>query len=376
MICASALGVCGLAVWADDCIRGDKHAAAMPVAATTAAPNETTKEVALAPAIPEPADPEPTKVLDLVSAPQATPVNPPVAPPVVPPEQPPVLRTGASAPEIQLPSEPPPPPPPLHLKESPKSEKITDAAPPPPLSTEPPPIPKHKASEVPPPAAIAELPPATHEAPKPIDLSPAAPPPPPAPVQPPVALPSAPAITPALDAVPAPAPVTPIPPAPLQPSARPHASPSMPPSESLAPTSAATAPLSPAKSYRLHMHMGGATGPHFEIYDGETCLLRVHCEQIELRREGDHAASSIVGQGKVRVSGSGISGTCDQLIVASSRGEVQLQGNVKLHCYRGGASSVIDANSMSFQLKGGTDVPNKTHSSTSGKVVPASGSQP
>jgi hypothetical protein len=122
--------------------------------------------------------------------------------------------------------------------------------------------------------------------------------------------------------------------------------------------------------------MGGATSPHFEVYDGETPLLRVHCDQIEMRQEGASAATGLIARGNVRVSGSGLSGTCDELSVASAAGDVHLKGNVHLHCYRGNSSSQVDGDSMTFQLKGSAELPRKAHSNSSGKVVPASGTQP
>ena len=392
MICASALGACGLAVWADDCIHNDSRTSAKPVTPAVAATSEKIAAPTFSTATPEPADPEPqTKVLDLVSAPPATPVNPPVAPPVVPPEPPKVLLAGNTPSLQQLPDDPPPPP---HARKSVASETPM-APPPPPLPSEPPPFPKFVPGDVP---ALAGAPPVA----RPIDLSPN-----PAPIVPPISRPQpmpagppaapslvtgqfeprsnlAPPTSPPAEPIPVPLPPAPVPsirppssgPLPPEPIPQiPEVVPPMPPPTVLNPNTAATAATG-SVHYKLHVHMGGSTGPHFEVYDGETPLLRVHCDQIEMRQENATAAAGLVGHGHVRVSGSGVSGTCDELSVTSAQGDVQLKGNVHLHCYRGSASSQIDSDSMSFQLKGSADVPHKTRSGSSGKVVPASGSQP
>jgi hypothetical protein len=150
----------------------------------------------------------------------------------------------------------------------------------------------------------------------------------------------------------------------------------MPSATVLTPSTVSPASATGSTHYKLHLHMGGTTSPHFEVYDGETPLLRVHCDQIEMRQEGATSATGLIARGNVRVSGSGLSGTCDELTVVSVKGDVQMKGKVHLHCYRGNASSQIDADSMSFQLKGSADLPRKPHSTSSDKVVPASGAQP
>lgn len=142
-------------------------------------------------------------------------------------------------------------------------------------------------------------------------------------------------------------------------------------------TPTATSPPAPAAAhYKLHLHMGGTTSPHFEVYDGDTALLRVHCDQIEMHQAGPTSTAGLIAHGNVRVSGSGLSGTCDELSVTADKGEVRLKGNVHLHCYRGNSSSQVDADSMSFQLKSSAEVPHKKPAGASGKIVPAKDDSP
>src|SRR5437870_757275 len=143
MLIASALGVCGLAVWAADTTPSEKPAAPMPAPAPVPLPGPIAdaakddifpRSTAADPS----AEKEPARVLDLAAPPSL-----PVAPPVVPPPLdllPAKADVAPAAPTIDLPPAPKPAPPPS-LDPLPGAYKPTP--PPPPLPTnDPPPLPK------------------------------------------------------------------------------------------------------------------------------------------------------------------------------------------------------------------------------------------
>src|SRR5262249_44696654 len=152
----------------------------------------------------------------------------------------------------------------------------------------------------------------------------------------------------------------PTPPAPRAPVNNP---PPLPSADAPKPAAATTG------SYKLHVRMGGNLGPRFEVREGDALLLKVYCEHIDMQgsQQGSNAIPGLTATGKVRFSGSGVSGTCDGLSIASAKGEVTLKGNVKLTCYRGNSSSQLAGESMTFQLKGSADVPVKSRAAT--KVI-------
>lgn len=117
---------------------------------------------------------------------------------------------------------------------------------------------------------------------------------------------------------------------------------------------------------RLSVRTGTGT-PRFEIRDGDHLLLKVTSEKMEMHAA--HSATAplpgLCATGKVKVHGSGLDGTCDQLLVVSESGEVVLKGNVRLTCYRAGSSSEIMAEQMKFQLlRGDAAVKPRVHSTT------------
>lgn len=320
MLIASALGVCGLAVWANDKtpnklpMPSPESVVPLPAPATDAAKDDPFPGTKAA----EPS-PEPIKVLELAGNPPPA-GSLPVAPPVVPP---PVLPTKADVPSLDFPSEPP---------------KVVKPTPPPTL--DPLPLPGARAR----PALPSNDPPPLPKAALDLPTSPKVTPPPgPGELDLPRDEPKY-----------IPIPNTPARPTPIMPVAtNPVAS---------------TPALAPA-AYKLHVRMGGNLGPRFEVRDGDSLLLKVYCDHIDM--QGTKGATTIPGltaTGRVRVAGSGVSGTCDSLTIVSAKGEVKLQGNVKLTCYRGNASSEISGESMSFQLKGTTT----TESPTKAKSNPTS----
>ncbi len=337
ILCASALGACGLGVWADDCVRGKSS----KKVATLAASAE------LAP-VPISAAEPPLKVIMDVGGPAPLPSAPAVVPPPAIPtiSDPLVQKVGASNPEpaspkLALPSDPPP----LPVKNL--------ELPPAPTGLEPPPAIPHASPTVPPkqdtPKPSLELP----KAPLPIE-SPKSP----APAsEPPIDLPSAPAAaTPKLD--------FPSPP-PLRPSLA--AAPAAPIAPAVSVPQSAEPPVASAPAsgpFKMFLRMGGSAQPRFEVKDGDAMILKVYFDHVDL-----HAGNQgLTAKGNVRMHGSGLDGTCDQLSLSSTKGEVELKGNIRLNCYRGGASTLITADQMKFQLKGASD-PAKSHKTG---TVPAS----
>lgn len=331
ILCASALGACGLAVWADDCVRGKtKKSEATAVAATEPAPPTETEP--------------PVKVIMDIGTP-SLPVAPPVVPPIIPPlTDPEVKKAAASKPES------PPPPPPAKLSDEPpplpagKFELPPDPsapkAPPAPKISLPPDLPKDSGAK---PPSTLDLPPARPmlDLPKVPDVhSPE--------VKPAIEVPKA-------SSVESPKPEFVLPPAPKAPSV------SLPPTPE-PPVAAAPSNSPAAGPFKMFLRMGGTAQPRFEVKDGDALILKVYFDHVDLK--GSH--DGLTAMGHVRLHGSGLDGTCDQLSLSSTKGEVELKGNVKLNCYRGGASSQLTADQVKFQLKGATE-PAKPRNS----VVPA-----
>lgn len=339
ILCASGLGVCGLAVWANDCVRG--KALARDTAVVAAAEPAPAGDPQPAPA--SDAEP-PVKVIMDIGTP-SLPVAPPVVPPpVIPPiTDPHVEKAGASKnepvnpPKFTLPEEPPPLPAgklalPPSSPEAPKTELVSD---PPKITPPPPPIspsldlPKPGEKPASPSKPIVDLPKAPASPSPAADLSL----PPAAPRNPSLGLPSAPSVP----------------------------SPNVPPSPE-PPAAAPSTPPAPGP-FKMFLRMGGSARPRFEVKDGDALILKVYFDHVDLKNTHE----GLTATGNVRLHGSGLDGTCDQLSLSSTKGEVELKGNVKLTCYRGGASSQLTAEQVKFQLKGATE-PVKP---PSGKVVPA-----
>ena len=113
--------------------------------------------------------------------------------------------------------------------------------------------------------------------------------------------------------------------------------------------------------------------PRFEIRtsDSVELLLKVYGEKIEMQSAPEGAkASPIAGVtaiNKVRFTGPGLEGTCDQLTVLSGTGEVLLKGNVHVKTKRGKTWSEMTTEKMIYQIgASGLTAPN----ATSGPVRP------
>jgi hypothetical protein len=259
VVCATALGVCGLAVWADDSLRGAKKAVFTP------AKDPPKLVVEVSPSIDPLVLPQAIDLqIEKASSAKIEPITP--APPSLP-EDPPPLPAG----KFNL------PPPMLDDLTQPKPEIPKDVD-----------SPRRPAStDVPPPVE------------KPVATKP--------PVAPTLVLPSRPSQ-----------------PATISPSAQPVVVP-----------------------FKTCLHAGGTDQPHFEIKDGDVLLLKVSCECLEL-----HSQQGVMAKGQVRLHGSGLDGTCEQLTISWPRKVVQLNGNVNLNCQREGNLLQIAAEQMTLRLSG------------------------
>jgi hypothetical protein len=288
-------------------------------------------------------DAKPTPPVSLPSPPPSfPPAAPPTGLPMPPlPESKPMPPSGPVVPEL------PKPPEPMKVEAPKPVEAPKTAVPPkpagdlamPPLPSSPavpcPPCP----STPPPPMASSGTMPALPPAPAVKLADPVMPPKP------------APAMGPTMIAVPATIPTTPAPMAPVVPvvAEAPATAP---------PATAAPAPMAvgPAPRYKLCVRMGHGQ-PRFEVSDGELVVLKGTCERVEMPapREGlAQSMTNLQALGNVRVSGPGLDGRCDQLVILSLKGEVLLKGNVQLHTHKGKSSSELNADQVIYQLSGST----------------------
>jgi hypothetical protein len=102
---------------------------------------------------------------------------------------------------------------------------------------------------------------------------------------------------------------------------------------------------------RVLIHLG--TGqPKFDVMAGDDVLLKAVCDNVDIRSPSANGAgvTPLKAGGKVRFSAPGCEGTCDNLTVLPSTGEVELAGNVKVHCRMGKGETEINAATMKFKL--------------------------
>ncbi len=122
---------------------------------------------------------------------------------------------------------------------------------------------------------------------------------------------------------------------------------------------------------RVMIHLG--TGqPKFDVLAGDDVLLKAVCDNVDIRSPAEKGAgvTPLKAGGKVRFSAPGCEGTCDNLVVLPSSGEVELTGNVKVHCRMGKGETEINAATMKFKL--GSAPAYSVSEPGSGTVTPAS----
>jgi hypothetical protein len=153
-----------------------------------------------------------------------------------------------------------------------------------------------------------------------------------------------------------------LPPMEVRPPAIPPSSPPIPtdPPPSLKPmiltppVPPATPPTVAPSRLRMLLRLGDGK-PRFEIRDTASAelLFKVYGEKIEMQAPSDGKKSAIDGVtavGKVRFTGPGVEGTCDQLCVLSGSGEVMLKGSVFMRTKRGKTWSEMTAEKMIYQI--------------------------
>jgi len=365
MLCALALGLVGLVVWADDRIRGaalNKPQARAQMELPAAAPPAPELAAQSLPATPKTDDPVLNERNFDLSRPVVT---TPVAPPVVPPPPGSVIDITVAPPVVLPPVGSAP-----DLDTSIKNTGAIQIIPAPaaPAQPEPPPpIPKAARPELKADPLLAGTPPTTGS------FDPPAPP-----VAPgtPAQLTPPPPLAANSDLPPLPpAPPSFAPPTPLDSLQNPIA---VPKSTLAPPPPMAAASLTTAAPFKLFLRMGGTQTPRFEIRDGDHVMLKVYCDKVELHGAQDGSANlpGLTASGKVRLHGAGLDGTCDSLTVISAKGEVTLKGHVHMTCYRGTNSSQVSAESMSFQLNRAGETPVNTKARGTSSVVPASTQEP
>jgi hypothetical protein len=111
----------------------------------------------------------------------------------------------------------------------------------------------------------------------------------------------------------------------------------------------------PTSKLKMLVRLGDGK-PRFEIRNssGENLLLKVYGEKIEMQSVPDTVKGSpiagVAAIGKVRFTGPGVEGTCDQLSILSGTGEVMLKGNIHLKSKRGKTWSEITTEKMVYQV--------------------------
>ncbi len=109
------------------------------------------------------------------------------------------------------------------------------------------------------------------------------------------------------------------------------------------------------RKFKLVLRMGDGIS-RFEIrtIDGQNLLLKVTAEKIDIQSNPVERQKSpltgITATGKVTFKGSGIDGSCDQLMILSETGEVLMKGNVVSKSRQGKKYYELNSDKMVFQL--------------------------
>ena len=106
---------------------------------------------------------------------------------------------------------------------------------------------------------------------------------------------------------------------------------------------------------KMLLRIGSGT-PRFEIRNtsNDELLLKVYGEKIEMQAAPEGGKGSplagVTASGKVKFTGPGVEGTCDQLTLMSGTGEVLMKGNVQMKTKRGRSWSELTAEKMIYQI--------------------------
>jgi hypothetical protein len=89
-----------------------------------------------------------------------------------------------------------------------------------------------------------------------------------------------------------------------------------------------------------------------EARSGKEVEFRVSCQQLELQAP----RGSIQAQGDVKISGSGLDGSCERLTINWWCDQVLLEGHAQLKCLRDGQDVELKAEKLSLKLSASSTI--------------------
>ena len=117
-----------------------------------------------------------------------------------------------------------------------------------------------------------------------------------------------------------------------------------------------TAPPKPtaapaATKFRIVLRVGDGE-PSFEVRHGDSLVMKVTCDKVDIKSPEKGQGSNVTATGKVKFVGFGAEGTCDSLSFLAGSGEVALSGNVnvKVRDKIGRVESELNADKMQYKL--------------------------
>ncbi len=116
-----------------------------------------------------------------------------------------------------------------------------------------------------------------------------------------------------------------------------------PPSPAIAPQAAPTAPITCPWTLLVETVEGRS---HLKALRGKEVRLQVSSARLDFQSP----QGCLQAQGDVQVSGAGLEGTCDRLIIAWEHDQVLLEGNVHLKCHTDGQDVELTADRLGVRL--------------------------
>jgi hypothetical protein len=113
-------------------------------------------------------------------------------------------------------------------------------------------------------------------------------------------------------------------------------------------------PTVAATKFRIILRVGEGE-PSFEVRSGDDLVLKVVCENVDVKSpEKGRGPSSVKASGKVRFAGFGAIGTCEELSFLAGSGEVAMTGTVRIQVKDklGRIESELFAESVKYKLDG------------------------
>lgn len=104
--------------------------------------------------------------------------------------------------------------------------------------------------------------------------------------------------------------------------------------------------------FRIVLRVGEGE-PTFEVRSGDDLMMKVMCEKVDIKSPEKGVGPSIVkATGKVRFTGFGAEGTCEELTFLAGTGEVDMAGQVKIHVKDklGRVESELSTETMKYKL--------------------------